>query len=141
MKIIQILTIGLLALTGCVTALKSDKIVAVKQRCFGIVVETASTASGPPSVKLGFVSTVVQIIPTSTNGPIYAPEYVDTFDLGQGAMPFTTSISEDTGTGQVTLGGTNGAGALRPILGARLTTHKNSIAARTNSVVLPPKLQ
>jgi hypothetical protein len=103
-----------LCLTGCTTALQSDKIMSVKQRCFGLVVETVSTTSASPNVKLGFVSTVWQIIPTCTNGPIFAPQYMDTFDLGQEINPFGTSITENTGSGSVMLGTNGEASAFAP---------------------------
>lgn len=106
--LLLILLSPILLLTGCITALQSDKIVSIKQRVFGVVVETANSANGTPSVKLGFSSTVWQMIPTSTNGPVYAPKYMDVFDLKQGINPFATGIKEDTGTGDVLVGsGTN----------------------------------
>ena len=98
---------SLMFLAGCQTALNSDKIISVKQRCFGLVVETTSTTANAPNIKLGFTSTVWQMIPTSTNGPVNAPKYVDTFDLEQNINPFATGISENTGSGDVMVG-TNG---------------------------------
>lgn len=102
-----------LSLTGCVQALRSDKIVSVKQRCFGLVLETTSATTQTPNVKLGFCSTVWQMIPTCTNAPIYAPLYMDTFDLGQSLNPFGTDISENTGAGAVSIG-TNGEASAFP---------------------------
>lgn len=99
--------------TGCQTALNSNKIISVKQRCFGVVLETTSSANQTPNVKLGFVSTVWQMIPTCTNAPIYAPLYMDTFDLGQSINPFGTDISENTGAGSVMIG-TNGQASAFP---------------------------
>ena len=96
----------ILVLPGCATALNSNKIVSVKQRCFGLVVETASSTSSTPNVKLGFCSTVWQMIPTSTNA-LFAPAYADTFDLTQSVNPFATGITENTGAGTVGIG-TNG---------------------------------
>jgi hypothetical protein len=113
----------LLSTTGCVsTVMDSNKIIAVKTRCFGLIIETSTTsANATPTIKLGFVSQVIQIIPTSTNAPIYAPNYVDTFDLGQGLSPFNTKISEDTGTGNVVIG-TNSASTYK--LGSRFQPSK-----------------
>jgi hypothetical protein len=104
-KIFHILLVSLTVfiLAGCTTALQSDKIISIKTRCFGVIIETSSmSANSVPTVKLGFISQVVQLIPTSTN-VLYAPNYMDTFDLGQGMSPFSTTISEDTGTGNVML--------------------------------------
>lgn len=115
-KALGLLCAGLLlalGVTGCQTALNSDKIISVKQRCFGITVETANTANSTPSIKLGFCSTVWQVIPTSTNS-IYAPSYVDTFNLDQGLNPFATGISENTGAGSVMIGTNGQASALFP---------------------------
>ena len=115
-KALGILTGGLLlavSLAGCTTALNSDKIISVKQRCFGVVVETTSTTANAPNVKLGFCSTVWQMIPTSTNA-LFAPDYVDTFDLHQDINPFATGISENTGSGTVMIGTNGQASALFP---------------------------
>lgn len=101
----------LAALAGCTTALQSDKIVTVKQRCFGLCLETVSTTSATPNVKLGFSSTVWQMIPTCTNH-IYAPDYMDTFAMSQSINPFATDISENTGTGPVMIGTNGQASAL-----------------------------
>lgn len=97
--------IGLMVLMcGCKTALQSDKIIVLKQRCFGVVVETSSTtANGTPTIKLGSISTVWQMVPTSTN-TLYAPRYMDTYDLSQSVNPFDTSIRENSGFGDVMVG-------------------------------------
>ena len=132
-RIRSALLISLLALlVGCSTVYDSNKITAVKTRCFGLIVETSSTsANGTPSIKLGFVSQVVQIIPTATN-QMYAPPYVDTFDLGQSINPMDTKISEDTGTGFVA-SGTN-IPAMK-LLGARF--QKPVPVAKTKAPVKP----
>ena len=87
-------------LTGCTTALKSDKIVTVKQRVFGVVVETSSSTSGTPNVKLGLVSTVFHMVPTSTN-QLFAAPYVDSYELQHTANPFALGVSEDASFGNV----------------------------------------
>lgn len=89
-----------LSASGCTTALKSDKIVSVKQRTFGIQIG-ASPSTQTPEIKLGLVTTVFQLIPTTTNGPIYSPKFFDTFEIGQSANPFNTSVRENTGSGDV----------------------------------------
>jgi hypothetical protein len=65
-------------------------------------------ANQSPEVKLGFTSTVVQCIPTSTNGAVNSPQYVDKFDLEQGINPFGTAIRENSATGPVS--STNASG-------------------------------
>ena len=101
-KILYSILIGLIFLaSGCSTAYyRSGNLIAVKQRFVGL-----SIAQNPTTqmyqLYFGYGSTVYQMVPTSTNH-IYAPNYLDTFDLGVGsswANPFNTSISEDTGTG------------------------------------------
>jgi hypothetical protein len=100
------MVLGLATLTGCTTALDSTKIITVKQRCFGVVVETAGSTTTTPNVKLGFSSTVWEMLPTSTNH-IYAPDYMDTYAMSQSINPFATDVSENTGTGTVEIS-TNG---------------------------------
>lgn len=108
---------GLMLLaTGCMsTAIKDGYIVSVKQRAFGLIVETASTQNGSPNIKLGFASTVVQMIPTATN-ELHAPKFVDSFDIQQSINPFDTSISENAGSGDVVVGATDYglSGAITP---------------------------
>ncbi len=103
----NLILLALLSLTGCQTALNSDKIVSVKVRTFGLTVGQ-NPINQTPEIKLGFSSVVYQMIPTSTNGIVYAPKYADSFELKQGINPFATGIDETTGTGDVYLGdGTN----------------------------------
>lgn len=119
-----------LLLVGCTTIMNSDKMVIVKTRGLGIIVETSSTsANSTPSVKMGFFSEIVQIIPTGTN-VVYAPPYMDTFNIGQSANPFDTTIQEDTGIGNVTLGGTNAPSARFSTLGP---IRKSIVATPTNA--------
>lgn len=108
---VKLMLVGLacLPLMGCTTALKCGNIVSVKQRTFGITLGS-NPATDIPEVKLGFVTTVFQVIPVSTNGPSNAPRYFDTFKLGQGINPFSTEIIENTGAGDVMIG-TNATGS------------------------------
>lgn len=101
-KVFTSILVGLMLLmSGCSTAYyKSGNLIAVKQRFVGL-----SLAQNPTTqmyqLYFGYGSTIYQMIPTSTNH-IYAPNYLDTFDLGVGSSwttPFNTTISEDTGTG------------------------------------------
>lgn len=104
-----ILSILLALASGCKTAYQSDKITTVTTRTFGISVTTSSlTANNMPDIKLGFNTTVFQLVPTSTNGPVYTARTMNTIDVKQGLNPFGTGISEKIGTGDIKLGaGTN----------------------------------
>jgi hypothetical protein len=98
-----------LILSGCKgPELVNGRIVSVKHRTFGITIAQSETTQSP-QIRLGFDTTVVQFIPTSTNGPIYAPKYFDTFSIGQNANPFSFSVLENTGSGDVAIG-TNATG-------------------------------
>ena len=105
--------IMLLAVTlssvSCVTALKSDKIVSIKQRTFGIQFGENPTTQ-TPDIRLGLITTVYQLIPTSTNGPVNAPRFFDAFAIEQTGNPFRFSVNENTGAGEVMVG-TNATGA------------------------------
>ncbi len=103
----------LLALTGCTTIYQSDKITVIKTRFFGLAV-SYNPANQLPEVKLGYGSMVYQILPTSTN-QLYAPPYVDAFDLGQALNPFSTKIIENTAMGNTAVG-QDGGGAIIPKL-------------------------
>lgn len=104
MRIRSLFAICMLALfaTGCTTVYKQGYVVTVKQRVFGVVVETASTQTAMPNVKLGLVTSVIHLVPTSTN-TIYAPKYVDSFELQHSLNPFGLGVSEDASFGDVTL--------------------------------------
>lgn len=90
----------MLVMTGCVTALKSDKIVSIKQRVFGISIGASATTE-TPEIKLGLISTVYQMIPTSTNSQVYAPRYFDTLQMDSTSNPFHAGWIENTGAGDV----------------------------------------
>lgn len=93
---------GTFLATGCVTAIKSDKIITVKERLFGISVGQ-SPATQTPEVRLGFGSIVYMMIPTSTN-VINTPRFADTFNIDQGLNPFGFKVIENTGAGDVAIG-------------------------------------
>lgn len=98
-------------LSGCTTSLKSDKIIAIKQRTFGIHIGASPTTQAP-EIKLGLTTTIYQMVPTSTNGPIAAPRYFDTFSIGQGANPFRFDVIENSGFGDVSVTNTQGKAIL-----------------------------
>lgn len=125
-SIVLTLTLIPLLFTGCVAAIKSGYIVSAKERFFGIVV--AQGANQVPEVKLGFGSVVYMMIPTSTNGPIFAPKFADTFTIDQGLNPFGFKVVENTGAGDVSIGSNSTSTAVVP-----------KLAPRTNSVTESPK--
>lgn len=109
-KVVPLIMLGLiLATSGCVSAINSNKITSIKSRGFGIVLSASSSTTATPEVKLGWFSTVFQMIPTSTNGIVYAPKYFDTLEITQSVNPFATGISENTGSGDVQIS-TNATG-------------------------------
>ena len=124
-KKVPLILAGLLALgsMGCTTIIKSDKILSVKQRTFGISVG-ASPTTQTPEIKLGLITTVWQMIPTSTNGAIYAPRFFDTFEIGQSANPFSTQVRENTGSGDVSVGTNATGGAIIPKIPAAVAPEK-----------------
>ena len=85
-----------------------NKIVAVKIRFFGLMAGQ-NPATQTPEVKLGWGSSVVMMVPVSTNA-VFAPRYFDVFEIGQGLNPFSTHIAENAGFGDVSVG-TNATGA------------------------------
>ena len=108
---LPLLLCGALALpllTGCSTAYKSDKITSIKTRTFGLQIEQ-STTTATPALRLGLITTVIQLIPTSTNGPIQTPKFFDTFEIQNTGNPFTFGVIENTGSGDVMIG-TNATG-------------------------------
>lgn len=110
--LVGVLTLGLF--TGCTTALKSDKIVLVKSRWFGINITATTETSQTPKIRLGWGSEVFAMIPTATNQPINAPKVGDTFELGQGLNPFSTSIKDNLWTGDVEVRTNATGGAIIP---------------------------
>ena len=82
-------------MVGCTTAIKNGDIVAVKSRVFGISITTSDAGGSPPKIQIGLASTVVQMVPTSTNR-LYAPRYADTMDMNTSGNPFHTGWSEST---------------------------------------------
>lgn len=86
--------------SGCTTAIKSDKIIAIKQRTFGI--HLGADVNQTPTIKLGLVTTIYQMVPTSTN-QIYAPRYFDVFRIDQTSNPFKFGIDENSGFGDVSI--------------------------------------
>lgn len=113
----------MLLLVGCGTIYNSDKITVVKTHCFGLMVETSATSgNGTPSVKLGFISQVVQIIPTATN-TLYAAPMVDIFNIDTTGNPLDVSINEDSGFGKFSY--TTNTATTYP-LGARFNTNNIS---------------
>ena len=103
--------------SGCSTALKSNKIITVKERVFGLVFEQ-SDQTQTPRVKIGFSTTVFQMVPTSTNGPINAPRYFDTFQVDASGNPFKFGVTENSGFGDVAVTTNSTGRAIIPTINA-----------------------
>ncbi len=133
MKLHHILLAALLGLTGCTSVvMNSNKIVVIKTRWLGVSVGE-NPATQMPEIKLGWGSVVYQMIPTSTNGPVYAPRYVDAFDLGQAINPFATKIIENTAIGDTAVGENGAGGAILPKLHAPQPLHSTNEVPRLRS--------
>jgi hypothetical protein len=121
-KILSI-TISLILLaslqTGCVERIMNTpegKIVSITQRGIGFVIDQSPTTESP-EVKFGFFSSAVVIEPTSTNAPIYSPNFANTFDFSQ-AGALQLGIGENFSSGNYATyqaGGTNSAPTTQPV--------------------------
>lgn len=78
-----VFSLGLLALTGCSSITTHGYITSITTRTIGFRVTATSSTTGTPEVDFGFMSSVIVMEPTSTNGPIFAPNYANTFDFTQ----------------------------------------------------------
>jgi hypothetical protein len=96
--LIGILALGALVQTGCVTAIKQGDIVSITERGFGVKVTATSSTTQTPEVWLGFYSSTVSMIPTSTNA-VWSPNFANTFAIGQKAVPFTFDVGESIASG------------------------------------------
>lgn len=86
-----------IGITGCAkVAYNSDKGTMIHERVFGVDISSSSTDS-PMKVRLGYVSSVFAIVPTSTN-QLYAAPMLDTFDNSTGWL-VNSKMSERVGTG------------------------------------------
>lgn len=94
---------ALISTTGCISAIKHGDIVSITERGFGVEVSAASSTTQTPTVRAGFFSTTVQIIPTSTNG-ISSPNFANTIAIGQTAVPFGLDVAESTASGNYQTG-------------------------------------
>jgi hypothetical protein len=92
---------------GCTTAINARYVTAISNKGFGIDVESANQGNGTPTVKLGFFSSRVMFIPTSTNGAVEAPRVMDAFSSKSSANPFDVNLTDNFGSGDVYIGGTN----------------------------------
>lgn len=101
--------------TGCTTAIGSGKVISVSERVFGIRI-AQQTQNQSPEIDLGFSSSTVRLIPTSTNAPIQVPAYADTFNIQQAATPFDFNVNETTASGGYQTGGATNSVAAQPIV-------------------------
>ncbi len=116
LSILPILSLALAAFTpGCSTAIGSGKVISVSERGFGIKI-AQQTQNQTPEVMLGFFSTTVRLIPTSTNAAIRVPDYADTFAIQQSANPFDFNVNETTASGTYQTGSPTNQVAAQPIV-------------------------
>lgn len=101
--------------TGCTTAIGSGKVISVSERVFGIRI-AQQTQNQTPEIDLGFCSSTVRLIPTSTNAPIQVPAYADTFAIAQSATPFDFNVNETTAAGGYQTGNGTNQVAAQPII-------------------------
>lgn len=93
MKFKNLLIIGALCaaslLTGCVSAItetgKGKVITSVTTTTLGLRI-AQQTQSQTPEVTFGYHRDTVVLEPANTNGPIYAPNYANTFEFDQTSM-------------------------------------------------------
>lgn len=64
-------------------------------------------------IQFGFISSVIQKVPTSTN-QMYAPRHFENFNMDSTANPFNTSIIENSGFGDVQVYTNAQGGAIIP---------------------------
>lgn len=63
----------LLFLCGCHSIIRKDNIVIIKSTVFGLDISTYP--NNLPHIRFGLVRHFYQTFPTSTNGPVFAPQY------------------------------------------------------------------
>lgn len=102
-------TLAAVLLTGCTSIMTSNKAVVITTKGFGVhITASSASANAAPDVLLGFYSVRVAMLPTSTNGPIAIPRYMDTFQSKSAWNPFETQLNDNIGFGDVLVGaGTN----------------------------------
>lgn len=87
--------------TGCVSAIKavgdSKAIVSVTETTLGLRLAEA-TQNQTPEFDFGYHRTTVVLEPASTNGPIYAPNYANTFSFDQNST-LSFALDESVASG------------------------------------------
>jgi hypothetical protein len=71
--------------SGCTSVINDPqgKIISITERGIGFKVAATSATTQTPEVWFGFFSSQITFEPTSTNAPIYAPNFANTFDFAQ----------------------------------------------------------
>jgi uncharacterized protein YceK len=118
--LILLLLPAILLLSGCTSIVNNPqgKTVSITTRVLGVDISATDTTSGTPHVYLGFVSQNITLEPTSTNGPIYSPNFANTFgDTSTSLLDW--GINESLASGNyetLASGGTNSAATTIPVL-------------------------
>lgn len=98
--------LGLLILPGC--AIHQTDVLSIKTRVAGLNVSYQGTG-----IQFGFISSVIQKVPTGTN-QLYSARHFENFTMDQSANPFNTSIVENSGFGDVQVWTNAQGGAVVP---------------------------
>ena len=109
---LPLLLLPLLLVTGCQTALNSNKVLSETSWVVGLRVKTTDSTSGNllPDVQLGVMRQTITMIPTSTN-LIYAPKFGVAYSGKQNAWnPISTDAQESVFSGDVMIS-TNATGS------------------------------
>ncbi len=105
---------------GCTSIINTPqgKVVSITERGIGFHIQSTATQTETPDVVFGFWSSAVVFAPTSTNGPLFTPDFANTFGYNQTGF-LDLGISEQIAGGHdATLlpGGTNSATVILPVV-------------------------
>ena len=119
LKAALVLLVAALAVTGCTSVMNTPggKIVSITERGLGLKL-SQNSATQTPEGWLGFFSSTIMFVPTTTNGTVGAPNFANTFDASNSGM-FDTAIGENLASGNYSTfepGQTNSAPATVPIV-------------------------
>ena len=118
--LLGILAVGAMAITGCTSVINDPqgKIVSITERGLGFQVDATSSTTQTPKVTFGFFSSAVVMEPTSTNGPLSAPNFANQFSFDQsGALQLGIGENLSSGNAQtLAAGSTNSAPTTQPIV-------------------------
>lgn len=122
--------ITLLAFAGCGVPGKHGQIMTVSTWIVGAKVSSVNSTTGTPEVWMGVGRQTVTYMPTSTNGPIYAPRYAASYHSTQTAWnPLSADAVENVMAGDVMIGTNSESSAILPKSGPPESFWQSSPAA------------